>query len=39
MEARNFAGRHGLGLRFKESTVEGYWNNAFIFNCFMQRQP
>ena len=34
-----FAGKHGLELRFKESTVEGYWNNAFIFNCFMQRQP
>ena len=33
----DFARKHGLSIRFKESTVKGYWNNDFIFNCFMQR--
>lgn len=35
---QDFARKHGLELRFKESKVEGYWNNDFIFNCFMERR-
>ena len=33
-----FARKNGMDIRFKESTVEGYWNNAFVFNCFMERK-
>lgn len=33
----NFAAEHGLKIEFSESTVENYWNNDFIFNCFMYR--
>lgn len=30
-----FAEKNGLKVIFVPSTVEGYWNNEFIFNCFM----
>lgn len=33
----DFAEAHGLRVEFLPSTVEGYWNNDFIFNVFLYR--
>ncbi|MCR5304983.1 MAG: aminotransferase class I/II-fold pyridoxal phosphate-dependent enzyme [Oscillospiraceae bacterium] len=33
----DFAEKHGLRVEFLPSTVEGYWNNDFIFNVFLYR--
>ena len=33
----DFAREHGMKIEFCESTVENYWNNDFIFNCFMYK--
>ncbi|MFR4352679.1 MAG: class I SAM-dependent methyltransferase [Roseburia sp.] len=32
-----FASVHDLKIRFTTSDIEGYWNNEFVFNCFMYR--
>ncbi len=32
-----FARAHKLKIRFTASDIEGYWNNEFVFNCFMYR--
>ena len=32
-----FAREHNLRIEFCDSTVENYWNNDFIFNCFMYK--
>ena len=32
---KEFANKNGLQIKFEKSNVEGYWNNEFIFNCFM----
>ncbi|MCR5495787.1 MAG: hypothetical protein K6F15_09135, partial [Treponema sp.] len=34
----NFARKNALEIVFKESTVDGYWNNEFVFNCFMYKK-
>ncbi len=33
----DFAQKHGLKIEFSESAVENYWNNDFVFNCFMYK--
>ena len=33
----DFAREHGLKIEFSESVVENYWNNEFVFNCFMYK--
>ena len=33
----DFAGKHNLKIEFSESAVENYWNNEFVFNCFMYK--
>lgn len=33
----NFAREHNLKIEFSESAVENYWNNEFVFNCFMYK--
>lgn len=33
----DFAQKHGLKIEFSESAVENYWNNEFVFNCFMYK--
>ena len=35
---RDFAARKGMDIVFTEPTVEGYWNNGFIFDCFMYKR-
>ena len=30
-----FAQEHGMSIHFLESNVEGYWNNPFVFSCYM----
>lgn len=34
----DFAEKNGLKIEFSESVVENYWNNEFVFNCFMYKQ-
>lgn len=34
----DFADKHGMDIVIKDSMVEGYWNNEFIFNCFMYKK-
>ena len=34
----DFAQEHGLTIEFSESAVENYWNNEFVFNCFMYKR-
>lgn len=33
----DFAEKHGLKIEFSDSVVENYWNNEFVFNCFMYK--
>ena len=33
----DFARGHNLKIEFSESAVENYWNNEFVFNCFMYK--
>lgn len=35
---QNFAKAHELEIIFTDSDLEGYWNNEFIFNCFMYKR-
>lgn len=32
-----FAKENNLDIVFKESNIPGYWNNDYIFNCFMYK--
>lgn len=34
----DFADRHDMDIVISDSKVEGYWNNDFIFNCFMYKR-
>lgn len=31
----DFAEKHNLSIRFTNPDMKGYWNNDFVFNCFM----
>lgn len=33
-----FAEKNDLRIQFLPSTLEGYWNNEYIFHCYMYRQ-
>lgn len=33
----DFAKEHNLLIKFTDSKMEGYWNNEFIFNCYMYK--
>ena len=33
----DFAKSHGLKIEFYNSVVENYWNNEFVFNCFLYK--
>lgn len=35
---RKFAADHDMEIVFKESTMAGYWNNQFVFHCFMYKK-
>ena len=30
-----FASKHNMDIKFSASDVTGYWNNNFVFNCYM----
>lgn len=30
-----FAERHDMSIRFSKPSMQGYWNNDYVFNCFM----
>lgn len=32
-----FAARKGMEIRFDTSDMEGYWNNGFVFDCYMYK--
>lgn len=33
-----FAKDHNMNIVFKESTMEGYWNNQFVFHCYLYKR-
>lgn len=33
----DFAKSHNLKIEFSESAVQDYWNNEFVFNCYMYK--
>lgn len=33
-----FAARHDMEIRFDESNMKGYWNNGFVFDCYMYKR-
>lgn len=33
----DFAERHDLSIRFSKPDMQGYWNNDYVFNCFMTK--
>lgn len=33
-----FAEKHGLFVVFVDSTIEGYWNNPFIYHVYFYRE-
>ena len=33
----NFAQKHRMKILFSKSEVEGYWNNDFVFSCFLYK--
>ncbi len=35
---KNFANKNNLEIVFEESSVTGYWNNEFVFECYMYRK-
>lgn len=34
----DFAGKHDMSIRFSKPTMQGYWNNDYVFNCFMTKK-
>lgn len=34
----DYASTHGLRIAFPSMELKGYWNNAFVFHCFMYRE-
>lgn len=34
----NFAKEHQMDICFTDSHMKGYWNNEFIFNCYMYKK-
>ncbi|MBR1419963.1 MAG: class I SAM-dependent methyltransferase [Selenomonadaceae bacterium] len=33
----DFASEHGFSIEFEPSTLEGYWNNEFVFHCYIRK--
>lgn len=33
-----FAANHDMDITFVESNMEGYWNNEFVFNCYLYKK-
>ena len=33
-----FASEHNMDISFSESAVEGYWNNDFVFSCYLYKR-
>lgn len=31
----NFAKTHNMSIKFESSKIDGYWNNDFVFNCYL----
>jgi len=34
----DFAYTHDMEIKFETSEVEGYWNNEYVFNCYMYKK-
>lgn len=34
----DFAHKHNMDIVITDSTMEGYWNNDFVFNCFLYKK-
>ncbi len=35
---KKFAENHNMDIIFKESAMKGYWNNQFIFHCYLYKR-
>lgn len=33
----DFARKHDMSIEISESDLKGYWNNPFVFNCYMRK--
>lgn len=33
----DFAEKHDMSIRFSRPAMKGYWNNDYVFNCFMMK--
>lgn len=33
----DFAEKHNMSIKFTKPDMKGYWNNEFVFNCFMRK--
>lgn len=33
-----FAREHNMEVKFTESSMEGYWNNPFVYHCFLYKK-
>lgn len=33
----DFAKKHGMEIKFVNSNMDGYWNNKFVFNCYLYK--
>lgn len=34
----NFASKHHADIKFTSSGIKGYWNNDFVFNCYIYKK-
>lgn len=34
----NFAEKHNMSIKFTKPDMKDYWNNEFVFNCFMRKR-
>ncbi len=33
-----FAKKHDMNIKFTKSKMEGYWNNEYVFNCYLYKR-
>lgn len=33
----DFAEKHNMSIRFTKPDMKEYWNNEFVFNCFLTK--
>lgn len=33
----DFADKYNMDIKFKKSNMKGYWNNEFVYHCFLMK--